>query len=102
MAGPSCWPTGARCGWPGSRSRRRRIAERGGGALALAPPRPGAEPPSGAARAQFPPLPDRGLAVAEALAALVVGQEIVLKRAKSVTDRYGRLLAHAPVGRERA
>src|SRR4029077_8232731 len=33
---------------------------------------------------------------------LVVGQETVLKRSKSVTDRYGRLLADAYVNRDRA
>jgi endonuclease YncB( thermonuclease family) len=77
-------------------------ADRGAavGTLRFAHPAAGSEPPSEAAPAQSPPLPDRGLAVAEALAALVVGQETFLKRAKSVTDRYGRLLADAYVGRD--
>jgi endonuclease YncB( thermonuclease family) len=48
------------------------------------------------------PSPDRGLAAAAALTALVVGQEAVLKHAKAVTDRYGRLLADAYVGRDGA
>jgi endonuclease YncB( thermonuclease family) len=47
-----------------------------------------------------PDASDGGLAAASALAALVVGQEVVLKRAKSATDRYGRLLADADVTRD--
>jgi endonuclease YncB( thermonuclease family) len=57
---------------------------------------------AGVAAEQAPPSPDRGLAATAALTALVVGQETVLKRAKSVTDRYGRLLADAYVSRDGA
>jgi endonuclease YncB( thermonuclease family) len=51
---------------------------------------------------QTQPSPDRGLAATAALTALVVGQETVLKRSKSATDRYGRLLADAYVNRDGA
>jgi endonuclease YncB( thermonuclease family) len=51
---------------------------------------------------QTPPSPDRGLAATAALTALVVGQETVLKRSKSATDRYGRVLADAYVNRDGA
>ncbi|HKC31941.1 MAG TPA: thermonuclease family protein [Xanthobacteraceae bacterium] len=59
-------------------------------------------PATEGASAQAPPSPDRGRAATEALAALVAGQETVLKRAKPVTDRYGRLLADAYVSRDGA
>jgi endonuclease YncB( thermonuclease family) len=63
--------------------------------------RPEATVPEGAP-GQTPPSPDRGLAAAAALTALVVGQETVLKRSKSATDRYGRLLADAYIDRDGA
>jgi endonuclease YncB( thermonuclease family) len=50
--------------------------------------------------AQAPPLPDRARAAAHALAALVTGEETVLKQARPATDRYGRLLADAYVSRD--
>ena len=79
-------------------------ADRGAavGTLRFAHPTAGSEPPPEAAPAQAQPLPDRGRAATEALAALVAGQETVLKRAKPVTDRYGRLLADAYVSRDGA
>jgi endonuclease YncB( thermonuclease family) len=66
--------------------------------LALRPEMPATEGATG----QALPSPDRGLAAAAALTALVVGQETVLKRSKSATDRYGRLLADAYVNRDGA
>jgi endonuclease YncB( thermonuclease family) len=51
---------------------------------------------------QTPPSPDRALAAAAALTALVVGQQVELKRSKSATDRYGRVLADAYVNRDGA
>jgi endonuclease YncB( thermonuclease family) len=59
-------------------------------------------PATEGAAGQAPPSPDRGLAATAALTGLVVGQEAVLKRAKAVSDRYGRLLADAHVSRDGA
>jgi len=72
------------------------------GTLRFAHPTAGSEPSTEGAAGQAAPSPDRGRAATEALAALVAGQETVLKRAKPVTDRYGRLLADAYVSRDGA
>jgi len=72
------------------------------GTLRFAHPTAGSEPVTEGAAGQAAPSPDRGRAATEALAALVAGQETVLKRAKPVTDRYGRLLADAYVSRDGA
>ena len=56
------------------------------------PPGPAASPAEGES-----PKPD---AAAAALAALVVGNEVVLTHAKAATDRYGRMLADALLARQ--
>jgi endonuclease YncB( thermonuclease family) len=69
------------------------------------PPLPGSDlsaPPPNAEPSESQPPQDAGLAASAALAALVVGQEVVLKQAKAATDRYGRLLADAFITRDGA